>query len=246
MVTIHKLDIRRSPATDSPEADAGRTQGERAYLALYQAIVAGRFAPGLPLRPEELKDEFGFGVSPVREALLRLTADGLVRLEGHRGFQLPVASVEELLDIARVRCELGVMALRWSIERGNDDWEALVVATFHRLDKVARLMASDPTLYAAEHESRNRDFHMALESASGSPLLQDFGHKAFSRSERYRRHFVDYTQIVPNAHQEHKDMMDAALRRDAATACDILRDHILNNVQVVREALERRLGTHPR
>lgn len=238
MATILTLNTAR---VDHQEPEPGRTQGERAYLTLYQAIVAGRFAPGQPLRPEDLKDDFGFGASPLREALLRLTAEGLVQLEGHRGFQMPRASVEELMDIARIRCELSMMALKWSIQRGDDAWEALVVGSFHRLEKAARLMDADPNGNAAEHEARNRDFHLALESACGSPLLLDFGHKAFSRSERYRRHFVDYTRLLPNTHREHKDMMEAALNRRADQACEILRDHIMNNVEVVRECLEQRL-----
>jgi len=240
MATIVNLNAARRG--EAPEAESGRTQGERAYSQLYQAIVAGRFAPEQPLRPEDLKDEFGFGISPLREALLRLTAEGLVQLEGHRGFQMPPVSVEELLDIARVRCELSVIALRWSIEHGNDEWEAQVVASFHRLEKVAKLMEAEPKVYAAEHEARNRDFHRALESACGSPLLLEFGHKAFSRSERYRRHFVDYTLLLPDTHQEHREMMEAALARKADLASEILRDHILSNVQVVKQCLEARLA----
>lgn len=236
IVNLNSAPRRGEPA----EAELGRTQGERAYASLYQAIVAGRFAPEQPLRPEEIKDEFGFGISPLREALLRLTAEGLVQLEGHRGFQMPPVSIEELMDIARVRCELSVIALRWSIEHGDDEWEARVVASFHRLEKAARLMEVDAKAYAAEHEARNRDFHRALESACGSPLLLEFGHKAFSRSERYRRHFVDYTRLLPGTHGEHKDMMEAAIARKTELACEILRDHILSNVQVVRECMEQR------
>jgi GntR family transcriptional regulator, carbon starvation induced regulator len=97
--------------------------------------------------------------------------------------------------------------------------------------------------------ARNRDFHQALESACGSPLLLEFGHKAFSRSERYRRHFVDYTRLLPNANSEHRDMMQAALARRADDACALLRDHILSNVQIVRECMEQRMrqasATHP-
>lgn len=238
MTTVLQLASRA--VVDGDEAKLGRTQGERAYIALYQAIVAGRFAPDHPLRPEDLRDEFGFGISPLREALLRLTAEGLVQLEGHRGFQLPPATVEDLLDIARVRSELSVTALRWSIERGNDDWEARVVAAYHRLDKVARLMPTEPGIHAAEHEARNRAFHAALESACDSPLLLKLAHTAFSRSERYRRQFVDYTLLLPTAHIEHKDMMEAALARDTDRACGELRGHILNNVQVVKAAMERR------
>lgn len=218
-------------------AHAPKTQAERALSLIHDDIVSGRIGPGERLRPEELGQRYGVGLSPVREALLRLSAQGLVVLEGQRGFQVPGASDAELLDIARVRSELSCLALRDSIALGDDRWEAGVVAAFHRLERIYPLMVTQPTAHAQGWEARNRDFHAALESACGSPWLLHFNAVAFAQSERYRRRFVDYAFLLPDAQKEHHEIMTAAINRDADLACGRLRHHIAENVAVVRQCM---------
>jgi DNA-binding GntR family transcriptional regulator len=221
------------PRSAAPRKTPSQTQAEQALQRIHEDIISGAFVPGERLRPEELKQRYSFGLSPIREALLRLSAEGLVSLEGQRGFKVPDASTSELMDIARVRTELSCLALRDSIVSGDDKWEATVVATFHRLERIYPLMVKKPREHAQEWEARNRDFHAALESACGSPWLLHFNAVAFAQSERYRRHFVDYSFLLPGAQQEHHDIMLAAINRNAAAACEHLAHHIAENVQVV-------------
>src|SRR5689334_18766176 len=76
-----------------PGAGADGTLSDKAMRLIYDDIVAGKFEPGDRLKPEVLKERYDLGVSPIREGLLRLSAIGLVKLEGWRGFQVPQASV---------------------------------------------------------------------------------------------------------------------------------------------------------
>ena len=236
-----------SPAHWGPSSAANRrapskTQAEQALQRIHEDIISGAFVPGERLRPEELKERYSFGLSPIREALLRLSAEGLVSLEGQRGFKVPDASASELLDIARVRTELSCLALRDSISFGDDKWEANVVGAFHRLERIYPRMVKQPKEHAQEWEVRNRDFHAALESACGSPWLLHFNAVAFSQSERYRRHFVDYSFLLPGAQQEHHEIMTAAINRNVDVACGHLAHHIAENVQVVLDCMTD--GTH--
>jgi GntR family transcriptional regulator, carbon starvation induced regulator len=248
------LDLPDSPAvTDliwGPKAAgrsvAAKTQSERVLQMIHEDIISGRYAPGEKLKPEELKERYGLGLSPIREALLRLTAEGLVSLEGQRGFQVPPASVAELQDIAKVRTQLSCWALRQSIELGDDKWEAAVVAAFHRLERIYPLMVKQPRTTSQEWEARNREFHAALESACGSPWLSHFNAVAFSQSERYRRHFVEYGFLLPDAQKEHHDIMLAAINRRVDEACEHLRRHINENMQVVLGCMTERSKAKPR
>jgi GntR family transcriptional regulator, carbon starvation induced regulator len=216
---------------------APKTMGEDVLRRLHNDIVSGVFQPDEKLKPDELKDRYDTGVSPIREALLRLSAEGLVVAQGQRGFRVAPMSEEELQDIARIRTHLSCLALSWSIDRGDDRWEGRVLAAFHRLERIAQPMLEDPASYAEEWEIRNREFHLALENECGSPWLLHFSNLAFSQSERYRRYFIKYQTLLPHGQDEHKAIMDAALARDHVTAGRLLEQHISHGAELVLQAM---------
>lgn len=226
------------PHTSGAFPEQARTLGEDVVQRLHSDIISGVFNPGEKLKPDELKEKYEAGVSPIREALLRLSAEGLVVAQGQRGFRVAPMSVAELRDIARIRAHLSCLALRWSIERGDDRWEARVIAAFYRLDRIAKPMIENPIAYAAEWEQRNREFHLALEDECGSPWLLHFSNLSFSQSERYRRYFVRYETLLPHGQDEHKVIMDAALARDTSTAVQHLEQHIGHGAEVVLAAMQ--------
>lgn len=220
-----------------------RTLADDAVRQIYNAIVGGAHRPGEKLKVEQLAQQYGLGTSPIREALLRLSAEGLVLFEGQRGFRVPPVSLGELNDIADVRCRLSDMALRLAIARGDDDWEADIVGCFHRLELIAQPMASDPERYLEQWEQRNRDFHFALEEGCASPWLLHFSNVAYSQSERYRRFYVHYPVLLPKAQEEHEAIMRAALARDTDRASSLLIAHIRDNVAIVARAMSERAET---
>ena len=82
-----------------------------------------------------MRERYGVGGSPIREALMRLEAEGLVTLEQNKGFRVSPVSREQLLDLMKTRVEIEGLALRWSIEKGGVEWEANLLAAFHRLSR---------------------------------------------------------------------------------------------------------------
>lgn len=225
---------RWGPASRLALSRAPKTLADEAYRRIRDDIIAGKLAPGEKLQPDALKDTYGIGLSPVREALSRLTADGLAHAEGQRGFHVAPVSVEELLDVADLRCQFSVTALQRSVALGDEVWETGVVAAYYQLNKLVEQMRADPAGYADEWERRNRAFHAALENACGSPWLLHFCEILYDQSERYRRRFVRYPEIRPEIYDEHRQIMEAALARDAATACRILDRHIRRAAEAVR------------
>jgi DNA-binding GntR family transcriptional regulator len=217
--------------------EAPRTMAEDVGQRLYNDIIAGVFSPDEKLKPDELKHRYQSGTSPIREALLRLASEGLVVAQGQKGFRVAPTTEEELNDIARIRSHLSCLALEWSIQRGDDRWEAKVIAAFYRLERIAKPMLDNPADYAAEWEQRNREFHLALEGECGSPWLLHFSNLAFSQSERYRRFYIRYETLLPHGQDEHKAIMDAALGRDAPKAKALLEQHIAHGAGLVLKAM---------
>jgi GntR family transcriptional regulator, carbon starvation induced regulator len=221
---------------DAPSAKGEQdesTRAEHATQVLYHAIVVGELEPNERLKLDSLKKRYKIGSSPLREALIRLSSAGMVVLEGYKGFKVAPASIAELEDIGTTRSRLSVWALGESIRLGGEEWETRVVAAYHRLDRLAPRALVDPSAMHEEWELRNRQFHLALESACNSPWLLNLSEIIFIQSQRYRRWFSGPDPGIASAHAEHKQIMEAALARDTENACRTLSIHIIGNLKHV-------------
>jgi DNA-binding GntR family transcriptional regulator len=212
---------------------------DQAFHRLRRDVLTGTFAADTKLKVEELQASYGFSSSPLREALSRLSQEGLVRADERRGFRVAALTPEDLGDITRMRLMLDVHALRESIEHGDDAWEAAIVAAFYRLEKVESRLPDGPVILDDEWSALHRDFHAVLLAACPSPRQLAWSASLFDQAERYRRFSARYRKSARRKSNEHKKLMDATLRRDADTACALLTDHIrgtLRNVQAAFEA----------
>jgi len=221
---------RREPEQvlqDSPAASelpSGGTRARAICARVRTDILAGRRKPGTKIRLEELKSEFGVSWSPIREALSRLVAEGLVTTERGRGYRVAPVSKGDLAEVITLRAMLESMALRRSIEQGDDAWEAEVLAAQHRLGKLESRRAYPQE--AEQWETWHRAYHEALIRACGSPILLQFCGQLHDLSDRYRRLFLsahDFDRDVPG---EHRMITEATLARDGAAACELLQRHI--------------------
>lgn len=230
-----------APIAPQPAHLRGRTRATDIYERLRLDIVECRRKPGQRLRFDEMRSAYGVGLSPLREALMRLTAEGLVILEDQRGFHVAPVSRADLLDITRMRQELESMAMRMSVEHGGDEWEAALLAAFHRLSKVKKVFvtaAHDPQsrIINPEWESRHRDFHRSLVAACGSPWLLHFRGLLYDQSDRYRRLSIQYLRSPRSDLDEHRSLMEAAITHDAAKAVELIRRHIGDTTAVLLAA----------
>jgi len=221
-----------SPSAETP--DEPKTLVEGAYQRLRRDIIEGVHAPGEKLRVEHLKERYDVGAGTLREALLLLVTDALVVAQGQRGFRVAPISIADFEDITRTRVMLETEALRQSIAAGGEEWEAAVVAAFHRLSRAEQRLTDHDIGTTEEWEIRNRAFHEALISASGSRWIRHFQHILYQQSERYRRISLFRQPIARDIHAEHQALFEAALARDATRAASILSEHILRTLDAVK------------
>ena len=231
----------------TPDAVEPKTLVEGAYQRLRRDIIEGVHAPGEKLRVEHLKDRYEVGAGTLREALLLLVTDALVIAQGQRGFRVSPISIEDFEDITRTRILLETQALRQSIDLGGDDWEAGVVAAFHRLSRAEQKLGDDEDYVQAaaeDWEKRNRGFHDALIAASPSRWMRHFQNILYQQSERYRRISLFRKPVPRDVHAEHQALFDATLARDADRATAILTEHILRTLESVRHMPAEFFATH--
>ena len=197
------------------------------------AILAGKLKPGHKLRLKDLIEQYDTGNSPLREALNRLSANGMVVREENRGFRVPAASNDELMEITRTRCWLEEIALRESIKNGDAAWEERIVLAFHWLARAARSSDESAKKRSPEWEDHHREFHLALISACNSSILVDFCAELHQRSFRYRNlaEVVEYRDR--HELEEHEQLQKAALAHDADKAVELLKKHYTVTSQIL-------------
>lgn len=208
------------------------TQASTVYDRLQNDILTGKLKPGVKLRLKDLIEQYDTGNSPLREALNRLSANGMVVREENRGFRVPPASAKELMELTRTRIWLEEIALRESIANGDSDWEERIVLAFHWLARAAR--SGDKTQYtSAEWEEHHREFHLALISACDSDILVGFCAELHQRTFRYRNlaEVVEYRGIHELG--EHEELQQAVLNHDADLAVELLRKHYTVTSQIL-------------
>ncbi len=212
---------------------------EQAFACLRRDVLFGEFEPGARLKIDELQSSYGFSSSPLREALNRLTQEGLVKADERRGFRVAGISLGDLADITHMRLLLDVQALRVSVQLGDAAWEATIVASSHLLEKFESQLGDGPALLDDEWSRLHRDFHLALLAACPSQRQLAMCASLFDQAERYRRFSARHRVIVRNKNREHRRLMNAVLKRDVDTACMLLADHIEGTQRNVEAALKR-------
>jgi DNA-binding GntR family transcriptional regulator len=206
------------------ESSHNLTQG--AYEALRADLLACRVAPGSRLKIQELCQQHAVSLGAIREALSRLTSEGLVVAEPQRGFRAAPISRADLEDLTMVRIEVESLCLSRAIEIGTVDWEARLVAAFHRLSRTPERVASDPARSADDWAEAHAGFHSALVDGADSPWLLRLHGQLYAQSERYRRLSIPLGSMDRDVDGEHRKIMEAALARDAERANGLMRRHI--------------------
>ncbi len=216
-----QTDIPSVSSFESPEIIALRpplpSQTDLVAFWLTRDIIRGLFDPGERLKIDKLTRFYRIGHSPIREAILLLTCTGLVQHEHQKGYRVAGVSVAEYRDLTFAYRRLYMLCLDMALERGDDAWEDHVVLTLHRTSKVPLVLPDgDP-------EARERwqlaywRLHGAVLSGCKSPVLLAFINGIGDRLERYLNLFGDFERIRHrNTVEEHRALVDALMRRDAA------------------------------
>jgi len=212
---------------------AEKTLAERVYQRIRADILAARLLPGRRMKLAMLCADYGVSLSVVREAMTRLAAEKLIRVQPQHGFTVPSLSEAELRDMTAVRSAIETMALRRSIERGDVAWEARIVAAHHTLANTPVHVADGSRRVSDAYTAAHANFHATLVDACNSPCLLDIRASLFDATALYRLLSVPLNPDLRNKTGEHKAIMDAALARDIESAAALLAAHIDHTLQII-------------
>lgn len=195
------------------------TISSRVLADLRGAILRNELPPGAKINLDHLRERFDTSISPLREALARLTADGLVLFEDQRGFRVSPVSAAELDDILEMRAILEVAALREAVRHGTMDWESNIIRALHRLGRTSS--TDDADQWLTSHDA----FHNALIAGTPRMMLRRTCAGLIDLSRRYRV----LTGLVGDGEdgpEVHDVIAMAAVGRDTEEAAQRLTRHL--------------------
>lgn len=206
-------------------ADTGAgTLASSLAVRIKLAILRGDLPPCSKLRLDDLRSRFGVSLSPLREAISRLSSEGLIQVEDQRGYRVAPVSRHNLAELVHLRAEFECMALKEAIILGDIEWEGNILSALHQLSQINR--SGHPGGNQEAWESVHRNLHIQLMSACNMPLLLQFCSMLADLVDRYRRIFLVGHPVDTATKREHEVIVETTIARDAEKALAALRCHI--------------------
>lgn len=217
-----------------------KTKASLVLDQLRQDLVQGLYPPGSKLQMDDLKKRYKVGYSPLREALFQLTNKGLVTIEEHCGFTVTQLSKDCLRDLYHTRMNLEIQALELALVRGDDKWEAEVLAKWHQFSKY--LQSDTEEIDPEKWNSLQFAYYKTLIGGCQSPWLIKVIDSLFDQSERYRYACMSSTKnnkkLIAQYLQYNEQLVTAVLRRDKHKLADILKKIWQQSLKTIELALK--------
>jgi len=229
------------------------TKADDIALVIEEAIVSGELAPGTVLRQEQLSEQFEVSRTPVREALRKLAALGLVSFEPNRGVRVRTITREDLREAFLVRAELESLATEVAATKITAEDLAELDASEHRFAEISRrLRALEPgeerRSIMGDWVRANHAFHDVIYRVADLPLVEQLAKSA-------RRTFSGPALWAPGDHsidglylknaEQHRAIKQALTARSPTGARALAREHVLSSFELLETILEQ-VGAQPR
>ena len=148
--------------------DSAIVSATRIRATLRGDILTGKLRPGTKVNIEDLADRYETSHIPIREALIGLVSEGLVKREERRGFFVAAFTTEVLEELIKTRCWLEERALSESIANRTVEWEENLVLALYWLSRTDRYVDATRQQLNPAWDERHKQFHQVLISACGS------------------------------------------------------------------------------
>jgi DNA-binding GntR family transcriptional regulator len=215
------------------ETDSTTSLPDMVYQSLREQILSGVLKPGQRLRQEELSRELDVSRVPLREAMTRLAADGLIVLSPRRGYAVTSLQPSEILEIFELR----------AVVEEHAAYRAAYARTKEDLAEVERILRASEALSLGSGRNienwfqLNYEFHARIIVSSGRDHLSRFAGLLRDTVEPYIRVEVNMTGDVEEAQQDHRQLFAAFRDGDARELARLSRLHVENTAQRLLDGL---------
>ncbi len=229
------------------------TKADDIALVIEEAIVSGELAPGTVLRQEQLSEQFNVSRTPVREALRRLAALGLVSFVPNRGVRVRTLSREDLREAFLVRAELESLATELAAVKMTEEELEELEGAEHRFSALAREMRSrdpggDRRELTAQWVRANHAFHDVIYRAADAPLVERLAKSArrtFSGPAVWAPGDETLDELYERNVEEHRAIRQAIRARSPEGAKALAHEHVMHSFELLDTILQH-VGQQPR
>ncbi|MEQ6903373.1 GntR family transcriptional regulator [Nocardioides sp. YIM 152588] len=221
---------------------SSRASARSAYQQIRTAIVEGRYEPGARLVEQRIAEEFSLSRTPVREALRTLDAEGLVRIEPHRGATVRTVEAEDVADLYALRARLEGYAAELAAERHTAEDLGVVDAGIAAFGAALTAGPTDPLERTRALDAANAEIHLGIAAAARHRPLQQLLLRTVDAALVFRSFRGFSPEQSRQSHEFHRLIRDAVAAREPARAGALMAEHILQG----RDALLAGLRTDPR
>ena len=201
------------------------TASAKAYDFIRSGVLQGRFPPGMRLKEEELTELCGMSRTPVREALRRLSIEGMVVATPHQGAQVASMGEEELVEIYALRAMVESHAASRAASRLTSANIARLKVLAVEMEAAVEAEQGGDDLHA-RFTPANSEFHQIILDAADSPRLAVMGSLVIETPLIFRT-LARYSQAeLKRSMHHHRELIDAFETRDADWARSVMRSHI--------------------
>jgi DNA-binding GntR family transcriptional regulator len=208
------------PALSVPQLSDRQSLRELIADALRASLVAGQMRPGVVFSVPALAERFGVSATPVREAMLDLAKEGLIEPVRNKGFRVTELSDKDLDDITQLRALIEVPTVT----------QLALVARRDALEELRPLAQAIVDCAAAGdligYVEADRRFHLGLLSLAGNPRLVDIVRALRAQARLYGLDQLVREGRLTASAEEHHELLDALLARDAQRTEAVMRRHI--------------------
>jgi len=201
------------------------TKAEAVYQELRTRILDGSIEPASTLNQEALAAQLGLSITPLREALRMLEADGLVRLKAHRIMTIVPLTRRELNELYAVRLHLDPFAAALTAKHASDE-------QLHEIDRIARRRVDRTPRALLEV---NRAFHRSIYSSCGNLVLIGVLDQLWNRTDRYRLIVLRDRIQERAAEAEHREIAEALKARQAKRVADLVHRHVEKTQRLIEQ-----------
>lgn len=216
---------------DNGKGEGARTRGsgsESVYKALRHEILTMERPPGSPLDETRLSEHFGMSRTPIREALLRLTSDGLVTSLPNRNTIVAVIDFSSLPTYFEALCLMYRVTTRGAAKRQGDAWMAEIIRQQQAFSRAVEAQDAFAMIEA------NREFHVAIAERAGNPYYTTFFARLLDEGRRILRlYYQTFDDRLPRRYVEEHEKIIEAIRAGDVEEADRL--SVAHADQIVRQ-----------
>jgi len=205
---------------------------DTAYERLRDKLVAFDVKPGSRLNESEIAADLSMSRAPIREALNRLTADGMVSFEPGRGFFCRRLSVSEITDLYDVRLDLEIGALKTLLQVAAESELNLFVEKW-RAD-----LAQSERMKLGDLVVSDEEFHLEMAALAGNSQRIKYLRNINDRIRFVRKINLESSDRYGEALEEHASLLQAIVARDTEKAVETLSNHLARSTDEVRQQVQ--------